>query len=112
MARGSVVVFVTAPKEKASEIARHLVEKRLAACVNIVGEVESIYWWQGRVEEDKESLLIIKTRLDALQRLMEEVRRIHPYQVPEVIAIPIIAGLEDYLEWLENEVKASGAGES
>ncbi len=112
MARGALVVLVTAPRDKAREIARRLVEERLAACVNIVDEVHSIYWWQGRVEEDKESLLIVKTRADALQALVEGVRRIHPYQVPEVIALPIIAGLEDYLDWLENEVKPSGIGES
>ena len=111
MARGALVVLITTPRDKAREIARRLVEERLAACVNVVDEVHRIYWWQGKVEEDKESLLIVKTRVDAVQALIEAVRRIHPYQVPEVIALPIIAGLEDYLKWLEDEVRPGGTGE-
>ncbi|MCE4619097.1 MAG: divalent-cation tolerance protein CutA [Desulfurococcales archaeon] len=111
MARGALVVLVTAPREKAKDIARHLIKNRLAACVNVISEVESIYWWQGKIEDDREALLIIKTRIDVLPRLMREVKRVHPYQVPEIIALPIVAGLEEYLEWLESEVKNGGSSE-
>jgi periplasmic divalent cation tolerance protein len=102
------VVLITAPPDKAVEIARTLVESRLAACVNIVERVRSVYWWEGRVTEDAEALLIVKTSRGALADLIGKVREIHPYKVPEVIALPVEAGLDDYLEWVESEVRASG----
>ncbi len=112
MLRGPVVVLITTPESEAERIARTLVEERLAACVNIVKGVTSIYWWRGNVESDSEALLIVKTSAGILPRLEEKVREIHPYEVPEIIVLPIIAGLKDYLEWLEGEVKEGGAGES
>ena len=104
------VVLVTAPPEKAAEIARALVESRVAACVNIVGGVSSVYWWEGRVEEAQEALLIAKTTQAALSRFLEVVRRVHPYEVPEAIALPVEAGLEDYLRWVRCEVGSDGGG--
>ena len=103
-----VVVLVTAPRGKGGEIARRLVEERLAACVNIV-EAHSIYWWRGRVEEDDEDLLIVKTRLENLPKLVKRVKEIHPYEVPEIIAVPVIAGLRDYIDWV---VEETGGGET
>ena len=100
-----VVVFVTAPKGKGEEIAKAIVEKRLAACVNIVDNIKSIYWWQDKVEEDFEELLIIKTKYKILEKLIEEVKRAHPYTVPEIISLPIILGNKEYLEWINKEVK-------
>ncbi len=101
-----IVVFVTTPsKEVAEKLARILVEKRLAACINIVDGLKSIYWWKNKIEEDSEALMIIKTRLDLFNELVDEVKRNHPYTVPEVIALPIISGNKDYIEWLEEETK-------
>ena len=104
MLRGEVVVLVTAPRGKGVEIARKLVETRLAACVN-VGSVKSIYWWQGKVEEDDEDILVVKTRLELVNEIVEYVKSIHPYQVPEIIVLPIIGGYEEYLKWLRESTK-------
>jgi len=104
MMRGEVVVLVTAPRGKGVEMARKLVETRLAACVN-VGSVKSIYWWQGKVEEDDEDVLVVKTRLELVNEIVEYIKSIHPYQVPEIIVLPIIGGYEDYLKWLRENTK-------
>ncbi len=99
-----VVVFITVPQGKGAEIARFIVERRLGACTNIVSGVRSLYWWQGKVEDDGEELLIVKTRRSVLPRLIREVKSVHPYSVPEIIALPIIAGNPDYLKWIDDEV--------
>ncbi len=99
-----VVVFITAPRGKGKEIARKLLEERLAACVNIA-QVSSLYWWEGRIEEGEEDLLIVKTREDAVDKLIEFVRRVHPYQVPEVLVLPVSKGIKEYIEWVESEVR-------
>jgi periplasmic divalent cation tolerance protein len=96
-----IVCFITAPNEdEAVNIARALVESRLAACANIINSVRSIYSWQGAIEDDAEVLMIVKTRKDLFHKLSEKVKEIHSYDVPEVIAVPIIDGLKDYLNWL------------
>ena len=101
-----LVVFVTVPnKETAEKIARSLIEARLAACVNIVDGLKSVYWWQGKIEEDNELLLIIKTRIEVFEELVLKIRELHPYSVPEIIGLPIIAGSKDYIDWLRNEVR-------
>ncbi len=105
-----VLVNVTAPEDEGMRIGRVLVEEGLAACVNVVRGVKSIYRWKGNVEEDEEVLLIIKTTRSALDRLVRRVRELHTYEVPEIIAMPIIAGNEDYLRWIEESV--DGRGES
>jgi len=99
------VVLITAPKKDAEKIARHLLERRVAACVNIA-DVKSLYWWEGKIEEDEEALLIVKTSTDKLNDLVKEVRAVHPYQVPEVIALPIVGGYKEYLSWVERETHA------
>jgi len=104
MLRGEVVVLVTAPRGKGMEIARKLIETRLAACVN-VGNVSSVYWWQGRIEEDDEDILVIKTRLELINEIVEHIKSIHPYQVPEIIVLPIIGGYEKYLKWVRGSTK-------
>ncbi|HIC98295.1 MAG TPA: divalent-cation tolerance protein CutA [Pyrodictiaceae archaeon] len=98
------MILVTAPKGKGVEIARKLVEARIAACVN-VGNVKSIYWWQGKIEEDDEEILVIKTRLELVDKIVEYVKRIHPYQVPEIIILPIIGGYEEYLRWVRENTR-------
>lgn len=101
-----VVVLITFPsKEEAYKLVRKLVEEGLAACVNVVDKVRSFFIFEGKFEECDEALAIVKTKLEALQRLVEMVKSMHSYSVPEVIAIPIIAGYEHYLKWLEESIK-------
>jgi periplasmic divalent cation tolerance protein len=98
------VVLVTAPDiDVATRIAGALVEERLAACVNLVPGVRSIYRWNGRVENDSEVLMIIKTRADRSVELTERVRALHPYDTPEVVLIPVAGGSRDYLDWVRAE---------
>ncbi len=99
-----VMVYVTASsEEEAGKIAKALLETKLAACVNIVKNVRSIYRWQGKVEDGSEVLMIVKSRRGLFGRLCDAIRKIHSYSVPEIIALPIIEGSEDYLKWLEQE---------
>lgn len=86
------VVLCNAPPERAEEIARAVLEARLAACVNIVPGVVSLYWWQGAICRDGESTLLIKTRADLVPALTQAIRAVHPYEVPEVIALPLAEG--------------------
>jgi periplasmic divalent cation tolerance protein len=88
---------------EARKIARHLVELHLAACVNIVPAVHSIYQWQGKVEEEEEWMLMIKSTRPLFDRLKIELQKMHSYQVPEVIALAIVDGSTDYLSWIEKE---------
>lgn len=96
----AVVVLVTCPPARAARLAAALVDERLAACVNIVPRVTSIYRWKGKRRRDVESLLVIKTRRSAFARLRRRVVELHPYEVPEVIALSIGAGHGPYLKWL------------
>lgn len=102
MASQPMIVFITAPsREVGRQIAAALVERRLAACVNILGPVSSIYTWEGKINDEEEFLLIVKSRSDLIEsQLIPAVQAIHPYQVPEIIALPIAMGLPDYLEWV------------
>jgi periplasmic divalent cation tolerance protein len=104
------VVFVTCEsQEQASGIGRRLVEERLAACANLAGPILSIFHWDGEVEEEDEVLLILKTRKDRFEQLTERVQELHSYEVPEVIALPIIAGLAGYLRWITEETESDGS---
>ena len=103
---GAVVVLVTTgSEEEARRVAEHLLGQRKAACVNIVPGVSSLFWWQGKLDSAQESLLIIKTRASLLQKVIELVKEVHSYEVPEIIALPIIGGNEDYLKWIDDEVE-------
>ena len=96
-----IVVFITASNEdEAAKISRALVESRLAGCVNIIRNIRSIYSWQGKIEDEPEVLMIAKTRKPLLDALMKRVKELHSYTVPEIIALPIVEGSEDYLKWL------------
>lgn len=100
-----MVAFSTAPDaQTAKSIARHLVENRLAACCNIVPGIQSVYAWEGRICEDEEWLLIIKTHRRCLTRLIREIEKIHPYDVPELVALDIDSGSPNYLNWMGNYV--------
>jgi periplasmic divalent cation tolerance protein len=100
-----IVVYVTAGSaDEADRLARSLVDERLAACVNRIKSVQSVYRWQGKVEQSEEELLIIKTSRDRFASLEKRVRELHSYSVPEVIALPIIEGSSNYLKWLKEQV--------
>lgn len=99
-----IAVFVTTDGPNTSKkVAGALLKKRLAACVNRVPGIVSEYWWKGRREKAKEELLIIKTRRSNMGKLMKEVKRVHPYTVPEIVAVDVAAGNEEYLKWVKEE---------
>jgi periplasmic divalent cation tolerance protein len=103
-ATGKIVIFVTASSEReARKIADLLLTKRKAACVNIVPKVDSSFWWQGKLDSARESLLIIKTKASLVPEIVDLVRAAHSYEVPEIIVLPIIGGNDDYLHWIEDE---------
>jgi periplasmic divalent cation tolerance protein len=97
----AVILVTTASAEEADRIASSLVEERLAACVNVVGPIRSIYRWQGEVQRDEEHLLVIKANAAAFPRLQKRVGELHSYDTPEVIALPIIDASRKYLDWLQ-----------
>ena len=100
-----IVVLVTAADAReAQQISRKLLEQRKAACVNIIPEVDSNFRWNGKIDSDSESLLIIKTKASLLPEVTSLVKEIHSYDVPEIIALPIIGGNQDYLEWIGKSV--------
>jgi periplasmic divalent cation tolerance protein len=102
----AVVVLVTTPTaEVAGDIARALVEEGLAACGNVVPAIRSIYRWQGEVHDDAEALLVLKTDRRLVAALKARLPALHPYQVPELLALPVEDGLEPYLEWIEGAVR-------
>ena len=98
-----IVVFITAPDmETAAGIARALVGEMLAGCVNIIPGVRSVYSWQGKIEDEEEVLLIVKTKEELFGKLSGRVKELHPYQTPEIIALPIIEGSPEYISWLND----------
>jgi periplasmic divalent cation tolerance protein len=103
---GALLVYLTAsgPAE-AEAIGRRLVEKRLAACVNILGPIRSLYWWEGKIQDEAETAFIAKTRDDLVEALIAEVKAAHSYQVPCVVALPIVAGAPDFLAWIAAETR-------
>ncbi len=101
-----VVLTTCASREQAESIAKRLVEQRLAACVNLLAGVHSVYRWRGAVEESSEWLLIIKSRRNLFEPLQAEIRRLHSYDVPEALALPVVDGSEAYLDWLDGETGA------
>lgn len=100
-----VVLITTSSREEAEAIAKTLVEERLAACVNIVSGARSIFQWQGAVEEQDEVLMVVKSRNNLLPSLIEAVKRMHSYTLPEVIALPILDGSPEYLAWIDESVR-------
>jgi len=104
-----VVVFMTTSnKEEAVKIVRILLKERLIACANILDPVSSLFWWQGKIDEEKEFLVFMKSRKNLFERLSERVMEIHSYEVPEIIALPIIEGSPPYLDWLKASLQPVG----
>jgi periplasmic divalent cation tolerance protein len=99
----AVVLITAADREQALRIAGALVEERLVACVNVVDPITSVYRWEGKINEDREALLIAKTRLGLADRVAARVRELHSYSCPETIAFPLAAGAPAYLAWLAAE---------
>ena len=97
-----IIVLITAgSEEEAHKVAELLTNEKKAACVNILPGVDSLFWWEGKIDSARESLLLVKTRASLFPEIVELVKRMHSYEVPEIIALPIIAGSEDYLKWLD-----------
>ncbi|MDD5561916.1 MAG: divalent-cation tolerance protein CutA [Candidatus Omnitrophica bacterium] len=101
-----IVIYVTAGnKKEARKIAEALVKKKLAACVNIVDKVESLFFWEGQAQKAKELLLIIKSKKEKMPEIIKLVRSLHSYKVPEIIALPIVFGCKPYLRWINATVR-------
>lgn len=101
MEKYCVVLITTPDVESAEKIAGFIVENKLGACVNIAPLHQSVFFWKGNIEKYQEYLLIIKTKAEKFEELKNQVKSIHPYTVPEIIGLPIIAGNQEYLEWIE-----------
>jgi periplasmic divalent cation tolerance protein len=99
------VATTTDSLEAAQSLARHLVTQRVAACVQVVGPVRSCYRWQGEIQNDEEWQCVAKTRADAFQRLDSAIREVHTYDVPEILATPVVAGSREYLEWVDQQTR-------
>ena len=98
------VVTTAGSKADAEAIARALVERRLAGCVQIIGPITSLYWWEGQIEEAEEYLCLAKTRQALFTTLEATIKSLHPYEVPEILAVPVAAGSQSYLDWLKGEL--------
>lgn len=101
----SLVYVTTANQDQALAIARTVVEERLAACGNVLGTIQSVYWWEGKLEQDTEAALVLKTRAELVEALVERVRALHSYSCPCVVALPITAGNGAFLDWIGAETK-------
>lgn len=100
-----VIYITTGSVNEAKKIGRALVEEKLAACSNIISPIRSIYSWQGKICDDKEALMVLKTRKKHFKQIVKRVETLHSYDVPEIIAIPIIEGSSKYMSWLNEETK-------
>ena len=105
MSDDTYIVFVSIPRDEARAFAKKLIDKRLGACVNIIPKMESFYWWDDKVLEDSESLLLVKTSAARYEELRDYVETHHPYDLPEVVAVSMADGLPDYLAWIRRETK-------
>jgi len=105
MTKINQVITTTETKADAQAIADALVERRLAACVQVIGPITSTYRWQGEIETAEEWLCVIKSRQDLYDVLEAAIREVHPYDVPEILAVPVVAGSKDYLAWLDSELR-------
>lgn len=102
----NMIIFITASSaEEGEKISKSLLEEKLVACVNILPQVNSSYWWQGKIETSKEVMLIAKTSDSLVNNVIERVKQIHSYDVPEIIAVSITGGNKDYLKWISDSVK-------
>ena len=103
-----VVLVTTGSEEEAVKIGRALVEAKLVACANVIPTIRSIFQWEGKVEDERESLLVLKSQADRFDPLAQKVRELHSYEVPEIIALPIAQGTTDYLAWVRDMTRSGG----
>jgi periplasmic divalent cation tolerance protein len=107
-----IQVFTTTEnKDDAGKIARDLVEKRLVACAQVFGPIMSTYRWKGKIEEEEEWLCILKTRSESYEELEKRIKSIHPYEEPEILALPVVKGSRGYLDWMDRQMKADQKNE-
>lgn len=100
-----IIILVTAKdKKEATKIARGLLEARLIACANIIGGIQSIFTWQGKIDNAKEAVLILKTKKTLFKKISIKIKSLHSYQTPEIIALPILDGSKNYLDWINSSV--------
>ncbi|MCM8786616.1 MAG: divalent-cation tolerance protein CutA [Candidatus Omnitrophica bacterium] len=102
----AIVVFVTIPQNDAGDLSKMLLEEKVCACVNIIKDVDSFFWWEGKIDNSKEALLIIKTKESLFPKLMQLILNNHPYSVPEIISFKIEQIYQPYLEWINKTVNA------
>lgn len=102
----SIVEVTTSGEAESRRIGKQIVEERLAACANIVPKITSYYWWKGRLEEDSESLLLLKTKKENLERLIKRIQALHSYENPAIVALPIEEGGQKYLGWIKDETRS------
>jgi periplasmic divalent cation tolerance protein len=108
-----IVVFITVDSEdQAKRISDVLLQKKLIACVNIVRDIRSFFWWKGQVDSCSELLMIMKSRGELLDNIVDEVRRHHNYEVPEIVAMPIVGGNSLYLQWIDESVETHRQGDA
>lgn len=105
MADEIVILITAASEDEAARIARALVDERLAACANILPGVRSLFFWEGRTQDEREVLMVVKTRHALLDSIVRRVKALHSYTVPEIIALPVLGGSQDYLKWVRETVK-------
>jgi len=106
MKESYIVLFITTDSaDEARQISQVLLEQKKAACVNIISNVDSLFWWEGKVDSARENLLIVKTKASLLSEVISLVKKVHSYDVPEIIALPIIGGNQDYLDWIGESVE-------
>lgn len=99
------IYITTSSVDEARSIGKELVSSRVAACANIINNINSIYWWEGEIQDDKEAILILKTRDSLVPELIEKVKGIHSYGCPCIVSLPILEGSKPFLDWVYNETK-------
>lgn len=102
---GYLVGFITCPPGKGLELARAIIQERLAACANVIPAITSVYYWQGQIEQEAEELLVLKTEQTIWTNLVAKVKELHPYETPEIICVDISAACPEYLKWLKTVLK-------
>ena len=101
-----IVIFITsANKKEAAKIAQALIKNKLAACVNIAGNLQSIFRWEGKIDQAKEILLVVKSKKEKLNKIIKLVKSLHSYETPEIIALPIVGGFKPYLNWINESLR-------
>ncbi len=110
MDRGRLIISTVSSEEQAERIAKHLVENNFAACVNIVPGLTSFYYWEGKLQRDSELLLLIKTTKEMEETVIQEIKKVHPYNVPEILSFNVENGLEEYINWMKSSVKHESRG--